>query len=668
MDKLRRVKAVFIIMFIICLASCKPGQVTKNHINAVNGILDLSGKDIYNSGIYFLDGQWEFFYDKFLNEKGFDTLTSRTYIRVPGVWNKTPWLDKKLPGTGHASYRLKLFIKHRNSPLSLKIPDQATSYRLYVDDSLIASAGKAGIEKKSSKPEYRQKIITFTPLKDTFSIILQVSNFHFWKGGIFHSILMGSQQNIFKVREFNLTFEYFLAGALFLLFFYLFGLYLYRKKEKTALYFSLFSVLAVFRILSTGELFITELIPGLSWEGLVKIDLLSYYLIGPVAGMYFHCLFKKEFSLKVINVFTILGIAFSLVTVFFPASIHSHLVRISFVISLTMVLYVIYGSFMAVLHKRQNSLVLFFGTMAFVLTAVNDILYNSYIINTLYMLPVGLLILFLLHALMLARKFSTSFNEVEDLSYELYQHKIDLEGKVVQRTQEIEKEKQTSEKLLLNVLPVSIASRLKTGETPIADLFDEASVIFIDIVDFTKFSSTENPKKIVEVLNSLFSSFDKILAKYNIEKIKTIGDCYMAAAGIPEPRPDHLFAITNLALEILEANENGRLSYGADFQFRIGLDAGEVIAGVIGEQKFAYDLWGDVVNMASRMENHGVGGKVQCSERFMNLMQKALQENSKNGILRQNNWKYKDFLFIERGKIEVKGKGLMQTWFMEGRK
>jgi adenylate cyclase len=209
-------------------------------------------------------------------------------------------------------------------------------------------------------------------------------------------------------------------------------------------------------------------------------------------------------------------------------------------------------------------------------------------------------------------------------------------------------EQDRSENLLLNVLPREIAARLKGGERIIADYHPSVSILFADLVGFTPLTNQLSPTAMVELLNEIYSHFDSLIEKYEVEKLRTIGDNYMIASGLPRPRADHAQAIAGLALEMntyiasLAPVGNRRLS------FRLGINSGPVIAGVIGHKKFAYDVWGDTANIASRMESQGVPGKIQITQATYELIKT-------------------DFICEPHGSIEVKGKGPMQTWFLVGR-
>jgi class 3 adenylate cyclase len=239
-----------------------------------------------------------------------------------------------------------------------------------------------------------------------------------------------------------------------------------------------------------------------------------------------------------------------------------------------------------------------------------------------------------------------SFNAMADI---IQVHSDRLEDLVRQRTRELTEEKQTSERLLLNVLPGPIAERLKTGENLIVDRFDAVSVLFADIVGFTALSSRTSPEALVTMLNELFSMFDRLAEQHGLEKIKTIGDAYMVVAGIPHPVADHAAAIADMALDMIAFVEAYSRRLGLELTIRVGIHTGPVVAGVIGTKKFIYDLWGDTVNTASRMESHGVPGRIQVSEATYQLLAGR-------------------FALEPRPLIEVKGKGAMQTYLVIGRR
>ncbi len=211
-----------------------------------------------------------------------------------------------------------------------------------------------------------------------------------------------------------------------------------------------------------------------------------------------------------------------------------------------------------------------------------------------------------------------------------------------------QREHNKSEKLLLNILPSSIADRLKQKEEIIADGFTEVTILFADIVNFTKLSARISPQELVAMLNNIFSAFDRLALLYGLEKIKTIGDAYMVVGGLPIPREDHAEAIADMALSMQEEMVRLRSEIGEELSIRIGINTGTVVAGVIGIQKFIYDLWGDAVNTASRMESHGVADRIQLTE----VTYKYLKGK---------------YVFEEREAIEVKGKGKMKVYFLKGK-
>lgn len=253
------------------------------------------------------------------------------------------------------------------------------------------------------------------------------------------------------------------------------------------------------------------------------------------------------------------------------------------------------------------------------------------------------------------RKDGTAFPmEVHAMSF-LYKGKLHMMSVIrditerKQAEEAIRLEKEKSEQLLLNILPGAIADRLKEDRGYIADSFPEVTVLFADIVGFTDLSTRLSPTELVEMLNVIFSEFDRLAEKHGLEKIKTIGDAYMVVGGLPRPRTDHAEAIAEMALDMQVEIAQFNASINRSFSIRIGINSGPVVAGVIGIKKFIYDLWGDTVNTASRMESHGIPGCIQVTAATYEILQRK-------------------YLFEERGPIPIKGKGEMVTYFLTGRK
>ncbi|MBM2815064.1 MAG: adenylate/guanylate cyclase [Ignavibacteria bacterium] len=637
-------KKVFIVAFLALLIfSCENNH--KKLPVAKNGVLDLRNWDFEKDGIVRLDGEWEFYWHEFLTAKDFDSVQNKAFIKVPDVWKGYYWQGIKLPGTGATSYKLKIITNpySKRNDFAIKINNMGTAYRLYINDSLTGGNGQVGKSSKTSVPQSIPKIYLFYTNEDTITLVANVSNFHYRKGGIWYSINFGLPNDIIQLRETLLTSDLLQIGAMILLAMYLLLLFFYRKKEIPTLILGLGLIFALIRISSTNELFITNLFPSISFELLVKCELSSLYLAFVSMILYVHILFRDVSSKPISNLFIFIFLLITIICLFLPASYSSEFVPYALYFCFFGVIHGIVICIKAINKQQFDGVIIIIGYVLGLFTAINDFLFLNYLINTMQIAPYAFLILNIGQVIVLSRKFAREYSRIENFSQE-------MEITVIERTKELSIEKNKSEKLLLNVLPESIANRLKDGETPIADHFDEASILFIDIADFTKMSAKSNPQTMVRELNKIFTIFDKISAKFGLEKIKTIGDCYMAAAGIPEPRQDHAEAIAGMALEVMNVMDGYKTDDGYDIRFRIGLDCGPIVAGVIGEQKFIYDLWGDPVNTASRMEYFGVVGRIQCTERFKDVLHLA-----DVGHL---------FTFEERGEIEIKGKGMMRTYFL----
>lgn len=237
----------------------------------------------------------------------------------------------------------------------------------------------------------------------------------------------------------------------------------------------------------------------------------------------------------------------------------------------------------------------------------------------------------------------------------LRQTSQELEKRVRERTAQLEDanqklsiEQEKSDRLLLNILPEPIADKLKDGQSNIADGFAEVTILFADIVKFTELSTTVSPTELVKLLNEIFTAFDRLTEKHRLEKIKTIGDAYMVVGGIPKYRQDHAEAIAEMAFDMQGEVAKFNAKHHTNLSIRIGINTGPVVAGVIGTKKFIYDLWGDAVNTASRMESQGLAGSIQVTESTYHYLRDR-------------------YLLENRGAIQVKGKGEMITYLLTGR-
>jgi class 3 adenylate cyclase/HAMP domain-containing protein len=243
----------------------------------------------------------------------------------------------------------------------------------------------------------------------------------------------------------------------------------------------------------------------------------------------------------------------------------------------------------------------------------------------------------------------TAFNQMASI---LHQREKEKEAAMVdlgEKATALEKEKGRTEKLLLNVLPIAIADRLQRGEKVEAETFPEVTVLFADVVGFTKLAAELGPRSVTNLLNELFEIFDDLAEKYKLEKIKTIGDCYMAVAGVPDRSPTHAQQMADFSLEALSILKSQNQKLSRNLQIRIGMHSGTVAAGIIGRKKFAYDLWGDVVNITSRLEGTAEPMKIHVSESVH-----ARLEDS--------------YLFEERGEVELKNRGKLRTYYLVGKK
>jgi class 3 adenylate cyclase len=436
----------------------------------------------------------------------------------------------------------------------------------------------------------------------------------------------------------------FFAGCVFILFIYHLWIFLFRKKEKAALWFGILCLLVLIRSFQINERVITELIPAFSLDmGYRLLYIIMHSLIPVFFALYYYSLF--EISKMKSILWIIFGISFIefAIVLFTPTSFYTSLIIVFQAILYLEFIYFLILTFYQISAKKKGGWVLFFCLVIILLAGLNDILFLNLIINTTQVTHYAFFILLVAQAYILSYKMAVAHNAVEDLSF-------NLEKKVTERTRELEEEKKKSDNLLLNILPDEVANELKLKGRTKAKTYSMVTVMFADFKDFTIVSEKQSAELLVAEIDHCFSAFDHIIQKYEIEKIKTVGDAYICAGGLPVLSYTHAEDVVSAAFEIRDfmlARKNEKEEKGEDpFQLRIGIHTGPVVAGIVGVKKFAYDIWGDTVNIAARMESSSEVGKINISGATYDLVKDK-------------------FYCSYRGKIQAKNKGEIDMYFVE---
>jgi len=650
---------LFYLFVAAAFTSCK-AIVDPSLIIARQGQMDLSTRDMQEKGSLSLDGEWEFYYQRLLTPADFKAqpgLQPDSYAIVPGSWNDITFHSKKIGGQGFATYRLRIKNCDCKGLMGLRIRDAGSSYRLWVNDDLVAGNGKVSREPGEAIPQFLPLIRPFNSSSDSLQVIIQVVNYFHNEGGLWKSIELGDYSQTLSQRDAERTAELLLAGAMFILFVYHIFIFGLRRKEYASLWFAMLCLDSTLRTLLTGERIIYSMLPGLSLYTGFRIEYLTITLGIPIYAIMAYEFFKKEWSVTVRNIIIITGLVESLLICVLPPRIFSHFLTSMQGIVVLECFYLIYIVIRAVIHKGDFALISFISYCFLFAAIVHDILVTQFLLNggfILYYVFIGFL---LVQAYILASRNATAYHRIEDLSQELNQANVTLEMKVENRTRELQgsnqqlvSEKRKSDELLLNILPAEIAEELKEKGSSPARRFPSVSIMFTDFKDFTRLSEILTPEQLVKEIDHCYRRFDEITEKYGLEKIKTMGDAYICAGGLPSMNFTHPEDVVSAALDIRDFMEAYRQEKTANnepyFHIRIGVHTGPVVAGIVGSRKFAYDIWGDTVNIAARMESSGETGKVNISGSTWQMIKDK-------------------FRCDYRGKIEAKNKGAVDMYFAE---
>jgi len=646
---LRFMRTRLFILAVVVLAlsaGCKPFKKTPK---ANKGYMDLSHWSLAQNGNVKLDGEWQFFPDTLLTPVDLksDSLPLKsTYLNVPGFWNVQQANEK--PGLGYGTYRLHV-KGHFPAFIALYLFDVGSAYKLWINDSLVGGNGKVAT---NAKDEVAEMVPEFHIIKatDDMVLVVQISNYFHSRGGIWKSWTIGTPEKMLYQRELSIIGNIFLVGVFIILFIYQMFIFFLRRNEYTSFWFGIFCLFVAVRVLVIQDRYIYILFPHLSLNLAYRLEYLSAFEAVALWGFFLHTLFPSEFPKRILSILGITAITEAVLIIFPSAYFYTALLPTFQVISVIILLYYLFVILLALKHRRTMSGFLLLSLMVVLVAVANDILYERLVINTGLFIQHTAFLFVIIQAYLLAKRISKAYQAAENLSTELNLVNINLERKVAERTHELEAEKKKADDLLLNILPAEMAEELKVKGRSDTRSYDSVTVMFTDMVGFTKISEQIGAQLLVAEIDHCFSAFDKIVEDAGLEKIKTIGDAYMCAAGLPVPGQTNAADIVLVAQKIIHFMDERRKEKEGlgeiPFQIRIGIHTGPVIAGIVGVRKFAYDIWGDTVNTAARIEQNSETGKINISG--------TTYEQVKD-----------KFKCTYRGKIDAKNKGMIDMYFVE---
>lgn len=416
---------------------------------AVGGFLDLSEHPFQDGDLLRLEGEWEFYPGELLEPAEIQTAqrSQANFIKVPGLWNGYPVGSETLPGHGYATYRLKVRFAPGESVKSIYIGNQNTSYRLWVDQSLLTTSGRVGTTANESEPEARPQILSFPVADDPTEFTVQIANFAHRNGGFSSTILIGNQDVVMGEINRRTASDLFLFGGLFIMFAYHVCVYALRRKDLSALYFAILCAAMSARVLLTGERFLNQLIPGFPWELGLKLEYLSILIVPLSFYMFSAVLYPAERSQRVVRFlqyYVGLHIAIILVT---PGSIFSHIMLYMPLFFLASILSVAWMILRALRRKREGSLTITIGLIFLGLSMQADLFFYVRSSQATYFMPIGFYIFIFFQSFILSVRFSRAFSATEMLVDQVAKLNAGLEEKVQARTFELDRTLQTVQKL-----------------------------------------------------------------------------------------------------------------------------------------------------------------------------------------------------------------------------
>ena len=415
---------------------------------AHRGVIDLRAWDFKSNGPADLIGEWEFYWQRHMSPADHSQAAPPPppeYIRVPGFWNGSRLEGVQLSGTGCATYRLKVLLKQAETPLALKVEEISTAYTIFINRKPAAAAGLAGLTAATTVPRQFPAIVAFQPESEDVEILLQVSNFHHRRGGLWDLITLGPEDQMRRLNDLQRSFDFFILGAIFSMAVYHLILFAVRQKFRPTLYFGIVCLLVALRLLTTDERHLLQFAPNINWGVLIKLEYLSYYLAVPAFVFFLKSLFP-QLSRNLLRAVLVIGFGFSAVVLFTPPAVFTYTLHAYDVFTLGLFVYTFRLLLSDPVRRQVEAFVLMIGLLGLCLTVVNDMLHVERVIRTGFFAPFGMLFFIFSQAFLLSFRLLRAFTLAETQRTELRDTLESLKQEVIDRIRVEEALRESEEK------------------------------------------------------------------------------------------------------------------------------------------------------------------------------------------------------------------------------
>jgi class 3 adenylate cyclase len=564
--------------------------VFKDSPKVEKGVLNLIFWNFEKQGAINLEGNWEIYWKKIYRPNtvgSFQPESFSGYYIFPSLWKGKLFKNEIADGNGYATFRVKILLPdnyNKKQKLALRMKEQSTAYELYLDNELFAYKGHIGTTYKDSVPGYGANTVYFETEKKSIDLVLIVSNYHHRSGGIWSIPILGTHEQIQYLKYERNSLEFLLGGSILIMTIYHFMLFIFRKNDLSSLYFALFCLTTLMRIISTGEIMLVQLFPSIPYELVTKFEYFSFYLFTPLFFKFFKELFPKDISDLLVKISVTIGGVLGMIVCLSNLRIYNNFVDFNYAVILITIAIVYYYQVKVIIKGREDSITLFLSTNILIFFTLNDIFYNLEFLRTSEFIQIGVFIFLMAQSVILSRRFSLAFRDIEILSSHLsivnnaYSNFVPKEFlKILNRD---------------NITDVQLGDLVKT----------EITILFSGIRDFTSISEKFSSEEIFDLLNQYYKGVTSIIRKNKGFIDKFIGDEIIVL--FPES-PEHAMKTSTDIIKYLETfnqiqERKGKLT----FKIGIGIHTGQVTLGTLGgKERMDTTVIGNAVGIAKKMES-----------------------------------------------------------------